>query len=70
MLEHDYLIRKDKDRLQLGGVVIGLALNSVHYYRENVGDPQKEVTISDKKLSRKAKKSLKKWRNGSETWMI
>lgn len=32
MLEHNYLIRKDKNSLQLGGVVIGLALNSVYYY--------------------------------------
>ena len=30
MLEHNYLIRKDKNSLQLGGVVIGLALNSVY----------------------------------------
>ncbi|ASB87463.1 putative lipoprotein YerH [Bacillus sonorensis] len=42
MLEHDYLVRKDKDTIELGGVVIGLALNSVYYYRENVGDPQKK----------------------------
>ncbi|MBA1160137.1 hypothetical protein CHCC14600_1725 [Bacillus licheniformis] len=56
MLEHDYLVRKDKDTIELGGVVIGLALNSVHYYRENVGDPQKEVTISDKKLRQEGEK--------------
>lgn len=56
MLEHDYLVRKDKDTIELGGVVIGLALNSVYYYRENVGDPQKEVTISDKKLRQEGEK--------------
>lgn len=57
MLEHDYLVRKDKDTIELGGVVIGLALNSVYYYRENVGDPQKEVTISDKKLRQEGEKN-------------
>ncbi|KKB74151.1 MULTISPECIES: CamS family sex pheromone protein [Bacillus] len=56
MLEHDYLVRKDKDTIELGGVVIGLALNSVYYYRENVGDPQKEVTISTKKLKQEGEK--------------
>jgi hypothetical protein len=35
---------------QLGGVMIGLALNSVYYYRENTGDPQQEVELSDKNL--------------------
>lgn len=36
MLEHDYLVRKDKNSIQLGGVMIGLALNSVYYYREKL----------------------------------
>ncbi|MDA1477120.1 CamS family sex pheromone protein [Bacillus changyiensis] len=56
MLEHNYLVRKDKDTIELGGVVIGLALNSVYYYREDVGEPQKEVTISDKKLKQEGEK--------------
>ena len=53
MLEHNYLIRKDKNSLQLGGVVIGLELNSVYYYREKIGDPQQEVTIDSSKNSKK-----------------
>lgn len=33
ILEHDYLI-KNENTVKLGGVVIGLALNSVHYYQK------------------------------------
>ncbi|MHC8658568.1 CamS family sex pheromone protein [Bacillus amyloliquefaciens] len=50
MLEQDYLVRKDKNSIQLGGIMIGLALNSVYYYRENTGDPQQEVELSDKTI--------------------
>ncbi|MBT2625498.1 CamS family sex pheromone protein [Bacillus sp. ISL-32] len=56
MLEHDYLVRKDKNSIQLGGVMIGLALNSVYYYREKTGDPQQEVTIDDKTLRKEGEK--------------
>ncbi|NRD77695.1 CamS family sex pheromone protein [Bacillus sp. BRMEA1] len=33
ILEHDYLTKDDKGNVALGGVVIGLALNSTYYYR-------------------------------------
>ncbi|ERI50452.1 hypothetical protein N878_25735 [Pseudomonas sp. EGD-AK9] len=56
MLEHDYLVRKDKNSIQLGGVMIGLALNSVYYYREKTGDPQKEVEIKDSTLRQQGEK--------------
>lgn len=56
MLEHNYLIRKDDKSVELGGVVIGLALNSVYYYREKIGDPQKEIPIDDKKIEEEGKK--------------
>ncbi|ALC83919.1 MULTISPECIES: CamS family sex pheromone protein [Bacillus] len=56
MLEHNYLIKKNDKSVELGGVVIGLALNSVYYYRENIGDPQKEVSIDDKKIEEEGKK--------------
>lgn len=36
MLEHNYLVRKG-DTVELGGVVIGLAMNSVHYYNQEDG---------------------------------
>ncbi|KKI91397.1 hypothetical protein WQ54_14970 [Bacillus sp. SA1-12] len=48
ILEHDYLIRKD-DTVELGGVVIGLAMNSVHYYQEEHGYPR-EYKIETKEL--------------------
>ncbi|WP_299094462.1 CamS family sex pheromone protein [uncultured Metabacillus sp.] len=48
ILEHDYLIRKD-DTVELGGVVIGLAMNSVHYYQEEHGYPR-EHEISTEEL--------------------
>jgi protein involved in sex pheromone biosynthesis len=45
MLEHNYLIRKD-DTVELGGVVIGLAMNSVYYYKQQNGFAR------EKKISR------------------
>ncbi|USK36122.1 CamS family sex pheromone protein [Bacillus sp. F19] len=56
MLEHNYLVRKSENTVELGGVVIGLALNSVHYYREAVGEPQREYVIDPKKLEAEGKK--------------
>jgi protein involved in sex pheromone biosynthesis len=56
MLEHNYLVRKGENTVELGGVVIGLALNSVHYYREAVGEPQREYVINPKKLEEEGKK--------------
>lgn len=49
MLEHNYLIRKDESTVELGGIVIGLALNSVHYYRQGKGYPR-ERQIERKEL--------------------
>ncbi|MCQ6277030.1 CamS family sex pheromone protein [Bacillus sp. V3B] len=34
ILEHDYLIKGDNGKVSLGGLVIGLALNSVYYYQK------------------------------------
>jgi protein involved in sex pheromone biosynthesis len=43
IIEHNYLQKTSEDKVQLGGVVIGLALNSVHYYQnESTG-----TTIED-----------------------
>ena len=36
MLEHNYLIREG-DTVELGGVVIGLAMNSMHYFNQEDG---------------------------------
>nr|WP_243387399.1 CamS family sex pheromone protein [Bacillus kexueae] len=46
ILEHDYLVKKDENTLELGGVSIGLALNSVHYYETEEGYPrEKEIEM-------------------------
>ena len=33
ILEHDYLTKDDKGNVRLGGITIGLALNSIYYYK-------------------------------------
>ncbi|MFD0767781.1 CamS family sex pheromone protein [Bacillus sp. CGMCC 1.60114] len=48
ILEQDYLKVKD-NQAELGGVVIGLAMNSVNYYTEEHGYPR-EQKIDDKTL--------------------
>ncbi|QGQ44151.1 CamS family sex pheromone protein [Metabacillus sediminilitoris] len=53
MLEHNYLIRKD-DTVELGGVVIGLAMNSVYYYKQQDGYAR-EKKISRSELLAKGK---------------
>ena len=46
ILEHDYLIKGDNEKVSLGGVVIGLALNSVHYYQKvQYGQPLKQKSL-------------------------
>ena len=69
MLEQDYLVRKDKNSIQLGGVMIGLALNSVYYYRENTGDPQQEVELSDKTIRSHGEESPRKSLTAFGKWI-
>jgi protein involved in sex pheromone biosynthesis len=47
ILEHNYLIKSDEDTVQLGGLVIGLALNSIHYYQ-----PEEYGAIFEKKIDK------------------
>lgn len=54
ILEHDYLIKKDEKTIELGGISIGLALNSVYYYRSENGQ-QLEEKISLDVLEEKGK---------------
>lgn len=56
ILEHNYLIKGENDTVRLGGVVIGLALNSVHYYREAVGEPYFEREIPFEEMEREGKR--------------
>lgn len=32
ILEHNFLVKNDEDKIELGGIAIGLSLNQVHYY--------------------------------------
>ncbi|MEI4831837.1 CamS family sex pheromone protein [Bacillus sp. FJAT-53711] len=54
ILEQDYLKVKDNKQAELGGVVIGLAMNSVNYYAEEHGYPR-ENKISDEELLKQGK---------------
>ena len=55
ILEHDYLIKGENDKVGLGGVVIGLALNSVHYYQEIQYGPTFDKGIEHKVVDQKGK---------------
>ncbi|MBO1513077.1 CamS family sex pheromone protein [Metabacillus sp. BG109] len=54
ILEHNYLIREDENTVELGGVVIGLAMNSVHYFQQEDGYAR-EKQISTSELLTKGK---------------
>ncbi|MBS8266223.1 CamS family sex pheromone protein [Mesobacillus boroniphilus] len=57
ILEHNYLVQSgEKDTYQLGGIAIGLALNSVHYYREEAYGAVYEKNITRKVLEAEGKK--------------
>lgn len=55
ILEHNYLVSED-GTAKLGGVVIGLAMNTVHYYRKEQYGPIFEVKIDDKKIEEEGKR--------------
>lgn len=56
--EQNYLVRKGEDQVELGGVSIGIALNSVHYYNltDEEGGYPREYVIPDKELEAEGKK--------------
>ncbi|MGP7819435.1 CamS family sex pheromone protein [Niallia sp. 01092] len=57
VLEHDYLIKNKKSKtVTLGGVTIGLALNSVYYYQKEKGGAVFKSDISQAKLESEGKK--------------
>lgn len=65
ILEHDYLIKTKKDTVKLGGVVIGLALNTVHYYqKEQYGAVyQENITNTLSEGKKIAQEVIKRLRN-------
>ena len=56
ILEHDYLIKGDNNTVKLGGVVIGLALNSTYYYQTVQYGPTYEKKIPDDEVNNQGKK--------------
>ncbi|MCU9614308.1 CamS family sex pheromone protein [Caldibacillus lycopersici] len=59
ILEHNYLVKSDDNTVKLGGISIGLALNSVYSYSiydEKGNRTNYEYKISDKKLLEQGKK--------------
>lgn len=56
ILEHNYLVKGEDGTARLGGVVVGLALNSVHYFQEIKYGPTYEKKISHEKLDKEGKK--------------
>jgi protein involved in sex pheromone biosynthesis len=56
ILEHNYLVKTENDTVQLGGVVVGLALNSIHYYQTEAYGPTFEKKIERAVIEREGKK--------------
>ncbi|TKC14797.1 CamS family sex pheromone protein [Robertmurraya kyonggiensis] len=56
ILEHDYLVKGEDGTAHLGGIVIGLALNSVHYFQEIQYGPTYETKIEHATLDKEGKK--------------
>lgn len=56
ILEHDYLVKEDNNKIRLGGVVIGLALNSTYYYQKEAFGATYETKIDKKKVESEGKK--------------
>ncbi len=56
ILEHDYLIKDNDGKVRLGGVVIGLAMNSVYYYQTVQYGATYEKKIPHADLEREGKK--------------
>lgn len=56
VLEQDYLVKDSNGTVSLGGVVIGLALNSIHYYQKELYGANYEVTIGKSELESEGKK--------------
>ncbi|MEH6907057.1 CamS family sex pheromone protein [Neobacillus drentensis] len=56
ILEHDYLIKNENDKVTLGGVTIGLALNSIYYYKKTSDGDTFEQKIPQSEMVREGKK--------------
>lgn len=68
ILEHNYLVKTKDNSVSLGGVVIGLALNSVHYYQKEAFGATYEKTIDSKKLKQEGEKIAAEVLKGCVKW--
>lgn len=50
ILEHNYLVKDAKGNVEVAGVVIGLAMNSVHYYNLTANGYPREYQIPDEDI--------------------
>lgn len=55
ILEHNYYIKNDEDKIKLAGAVIGLALNSIYYYKDEK-DIIRETKITHAELEKEGKR--------------
>ncbi len=55
ILEHNYYVKNDEGKIKLAGVVIGLALNSIYYYKDDK-DIIRETEISHAELEKEGKR--------------
>lgn len=55
ILEHNYLKKNKDDKVELAGVVIGLSMNSVHYYEQEDGYPR-EYEMSNEEITKQGQK--------------
>ena len=57
ILEHNYLKKNDEGKVELGGIVIGLSLNSVHYYQVPEYGWPRETQLDFEKVKEYGKQS-------------
>lgn len=57
--EQNYLIKNNEDKLEVGGIVIGIGMNSHHYYNlpAKMGGYPRDVKISDADIESEGKKA-------------
>ena len=55
VIEHNYLEKVEEDKIQLAGVVVGLALNSVSYYQDQSTGETRETQISHEEVQQHGK---------------
>lgn len=56
IVEQNYLVKTDNDKVRLGGISIGLALNSIYYYQKEDYGATYEQTIPQDEIEKNGKK--------------